>query len=134
METELLGIYRLNLVSLPGRLLADQIAFPRRLQPRLEGHLPRFSAIQTHLSCRFHLAVDFPGLRRSGSWSQIINQAQDFPEQFPRHRHLGQLERDVPAMADHLSTHLHQFHPQRVSDQCSTSFGKASVRMKLARL
>ena len=25
-------------------------------------------------------------------------QAQDFPEQFPRHRHLGQLERDVAAM------------------------------------
>ena len=81
--------------------------------PRLEGHLPRFSAIQTHPSCRFHLAVNFPGLHRSGAWSQIINQAQDFPEQFSRHRHLGQLERDVPAMADHLSTNLHQFLPQR---------------------
>ncbi len=52
------------------------------IDPRLEGHLPRFSAIQTHLSCRFQLAVDVPGLRRSGSWSQIINQEQDFPEQF----------------------------------------------------
>ena len=69
--------------------------------PRLEGRLARFAAIQTHPSCRFHLAVDVPGLRRNGSWSQIINQAQDFPEQFPRHRHLGQLERDVAAMADH---------------------------------
>ncbi len=29
---------------------------------RLERHLPRFPAIQTHSSCRFHLAVDFPGL------------------------------------------------------------------------
>jgi hypothetical protein len=57
--------------------------------PRLQGHLPKFSAIQTHPSSRFHLAVDFPGLRRSGSRSQIINQAQDFPEQFARHRHLG---------------------------------------------
>ncbi len=67
------------------------------------GHLPRFSAIQTHPSCRFHLAVDFPGLRRSGSWSQIINQAQDFPEQVSRYCHLGQLERDIATMADDLS-------------------------------
>ncbi len=70
--------------------------------PRLEGHSVIFLAIQTHLSCRFLLAVDFLGLRRGGSSPQIINQAQDFPEQFPRHRHLGQLERDGPAMADHL--------------------------------
>ncbi len=45
-----------------------------------EGHLSIFSVIQTHPSCRVLLAVDFLGLRRSGSWSQIINQAQDFPE------------------------------------------------------
>ena len=56
--------------------------------PRLEGHSVIFLAIQTHLSCRFLLAVDSLGLRRSGSSSQIINQAQDFPEQVPRHRHL----------------------------------------------
>ena len=37
-----------------------------KIGPRLEGHLPRFSAIQTHPSSRFHLAIDFPGLRRSG--------------------------------------------------------------------
>ncbi len=52
--------------------------------PRLQGHLPNFSVIQTHPSCRFHLAVDCPGLRRSGSRSQIINQAQDFLEQASR--------------------------------------------------
>ncbi len=40
--------------------------------------MPRFSAIQTHLSCRFRLALDVPGLRRSGSWSQIINQLRIF--------------------------------------------------------
>ncbi len=74
--------------------------------PRLEDHSPRFSAIQTHPSCRFHLTVDFPGLRRSGSWSQIIGQAQDFPEQFLRHGNLGQLERDVPAMADNFGADL----------------------------
>ena len=76
--------------------------------PRLEGHSVIFLAIRTHLSCRFLLAVDFPGLRRSGSWSQIINQAQDFPEQFPRHRYLGQLEGDIPAMADDLGPDLDQ--------------------------
>ena len=27
------------------------------ISPRLEGHLARFAAIQTHPSCRFHLAV-----------------------------------------------------------------------------
>ncbi len=79
----------------------------------MERYLSRFSAMQTRPSCRFHLAVDFPGLRRSGSWSQIINQAQDFPEQFPRLRHLGHLERDVPATVDYLGTNLHQFLPQR---------------------
>ena len=40
--------------------------------PRLEGHSVIFLAIQTHLSCRFHLAIDFPayagtGLRRRSS-------------------------------------------------------------------
>ena len=73
---------------------------------RLEGHSVIFLVIQTHLSCRFLLAVDSLGLRRSGSWSQIINQAQDFPEQFPRHRHLGQLERDIPAMAANFGPDL----------------------------
>ncbi len=64
-----------------------------------------------HLSRRFYLALGFLGLRWSGSWSQIINQAQDFPEQFPRNRNLGQLERDVPAMADHFGTDLDQLLP-----------------------
>ncbi len=76
--------------------------------PRLEGHSVIFLVIQTHLPCRFLLAVDSLGLRRSGSWSQIINQAQDFPEQLPRHGNLRQLERDVAAMSDNLGTDLHQ--------------------------
>ncbi len=71
-------------------------------------HLAKFFVIQTHLSCRFHLAVDFLGLRRSGSWSQIIDQAQYFSEQVPRHRHLGQLERDVPPVTDDLGADLDQ--------------------------
>ena len=63
--------------------------------PRLQGHLPNFSAIQTHPSRRFHLAVDSPGLRRSGFRPQIINHAQYFPIQFPQDQHLGYLERDI---------------------------------------
>ena len=81
--------------------------------PRLEGHSVIFLASQTHLSCRFLLAVDSLGLRRSGSSSQIINQAQDFPEQVPRHRHLSQLERNVAAMSDNLGPDLHQLVAQR---------------------
>jgi hypothetical protein len=44
-----------------------------------EAHSANFVVIQTHLSRRFYLGVDFLGLRRSRSWSQIINQAQDLP-------------------------------------------------------
>ena len=102
--------------------------------PRLEGHSVIFLAIQTHLSCRFLLAVDSLGLRRSGSSSQIINQAQDFPEQVPRHRHLSQLERNVAAMSDNLAPIFTSLSRNVVIDQCSTSFGKASVLMKLPRL
>ena len=94
--------------------------------PRLEGHWPGLSAIQTPPSCRSHTAVDFPGLRRGGSSPQIIDQAQDFPERVPRHGNLGQLERDVSTLTS--------FSRSVVGDQCSTSFGKASDRMKLARL
>ena len=46
-----------------------------------EGHVPIIPVIQAYLSRTFHLAVDFLGLRRNRSWSQIINQAQDFLEQ-----------------------------------------------------
>ncbi len=58
------------------------------------------------------MAVDFPGLRRSGSWSQVIDQTQDYPEQFPRHRHLGHLERDVAAVADDLRADLDELLPE----------------------
>jgi hypothetical protein len=43
-------------------------------------------------------AVDFLGLRRSGSSSQFIDAPQDFPKQIPRHGDLGQLERDIVNM------------------------------------
>ena len=46
----------------------------------LEAHLTKFVVIQTHLFRRFYLTVDFLGLRRSRSWPQIINQAQNSPE------------------------------------------------------
>ncbi len=73
-----------------------------------EAHPASFAAIQTHPSCRFHLAVDFLGLRRNGPSPQIINQAQDSPEQASRHGNLGQLERDVPPMSEDLGSNLDQ--------------------------
>ena len=76
--------------------------------PRLEGHSVIFLAIRTHPSCRFLLAVDSLGLRRSGSSSQFIDPPQDFPKQVPGHGDFGQLERDVPAMADNFGPDLDQ--------------------------
>ena len=75
--------------------------------------MSNFVVIQAYLSRTIHFAVDFLGLRRNGSSSQVINQAQDSSEQLPRHRHLGQLERDVPAMADDLGSNFDQLLPQR---------------------
>ncbi len=40
-----------------------------------EAHSANFVVIQTQISRRFYVAVDFLGLRRGGSWSQIIDQA-----------------------------------------------------------
>ncbi len=76
--------------------------------PRLEGHSVIFLAIQTHLSCRFLLAVDSLGLRRSRSSSQFIDPPQDFPKQVPGHGDFGQLERDVATVAHDLGPDLDQ--------------------------
>ena len=78
---------------------------------RFEAHLANFLVMQTHPSRQFLLTVYFAGLRRNGSSSQIINQAQDFPEQFPRHGNLGQLERDIAAVAHDLGADLDQLLP-----------------------
>ncbi len=77
--------------------------------PRLEGHSVILLAIQTHPSCRFLLAVDFLGLRWSGSSSQFIDPPQDFPKQVPGHGDFGQLERDVATVAHDLGPDLDQF-------------------------
>ncbi len=105
-----------KLVGIVPPFPAGRTAFPPQpsdglileIGPRLEGHLSRFSTIQTHPSCRFHLAVDSLGLRRSGSSSQFIDPPQDFLKQVPRHGDFGQLERDVPAMADNFGPDLDQ--------------------------
>ncbi len=70
------------------------------------GH---FLAIQTHLSCRFLLAIDSLGLLGSGSSSQFVDPPQDFPNQVPGHGDFGQLERDIATMADNLSNGLFCF-------------------------
>jgi hypothetical protein len=74
----------------------------------LECHSAIFLSIQAYLSRTFLLAVCSLDLRRSGSSSQFINQTQDYQKQAPRHRHLGQLERDVPAIADNFGPDLDQ--------------------------
>ena len=81
--------------------------------PRPERHLPSLSPFRQTPPVVYTWAVDFPGLRRHGSSSQIIDQAQDFPEQFLRHGNLGQLERDIPAVADDLGADLDQLFQQR---------------------
>jgi hypothetical protein len=81
--------------------------------PRLEGHSVISLAIQTHPSCRFLLAVDSLGLRRSGSSSRFIDPPQDFPIQVPGHGDFGQLERDVPPVIDHVRADLVELVAQR---------------------
>ncbi len=78
-----------------------------------EAQSTQFFTTQTHFSHRFYLAVDFLGLRRNGSSSWIINQAQDFLEYASRHGNLGQLESDIATMADDLGSDLNQLLPQR---------------------
>ena len=77
-------------------------------------------------------------LHRSGwyrGWStQFIDQPQDFPKQVHRHGDFRHLERDIATMADNLGSDLDQLSRSVVSDQYSTSFGNASVRMKFPRL
>ncbi len=68
-------------------------------RPALGRPFGHFFAIQTHPSCRFHLAVDFLGLRRSGFSTQLINPPQDFPKQVPRHSDFRHLERGVATTA-----------------------------------
>ena len=75
--------------------------------------LGQFSVIQADLSRTFHLAVDFLGLRRNWSSSQIIDQAPDILEQAPWYCHLGQLKRDITAMADNHRSNLDRLHPHR---------------------
>ena len=79
----------------------------------MEGHFPRFSAIQAHPSCRFHLAIDFPGLRRGGSSPQSIDHPQDFLKQIAGHGGFRHLERGIATMADHLRADLDQLYTKR---------------------
>ena len=59
------------------------------------------------------MLLDGPPSWRQRGRPQPIDETEDFSEQLPRNRNLGQLERDVPAVAHDLGTDLHQFLPQR---------------------
>jgi hypothetical protein len=76
-----------------------------------------------------------PSGHRNGRPSQAVDPAQDRGEQRTRHRHLGQLEDHVAAVAHDPGTDLDQPLSRKVvSDQCATSPGSARLRRKLARL
>ncbi len=67
-----------------------------------------------HLFCRATwIRLDRAPSWRQGGRSQPIDEAEDFPEQLPWHRHLRQLEGDVSSLENHLRTDLHQLFPQR---------------------
>jgi len=66
--------------------------------PRVERHSAIILAIQSHLSCRFLLAVASLGLRRSGFSTQFIDSPQVFPKRVPGHGDFRHLERDVPTL------------------------------------
>ncbi len=53
-----------------------------------------------------------PVLRWGWSWSQPVDQPQDFLEQFLRHGDLGHLEDDVAGMRDDLGPDLDELLPQ----------------------
>jgi hypothetical protein len=55
----------------------------------------------------------FSGQSGSNERPQSFDPAQDFPEQPSRHRHVGQLERDVAGVANDPGADLDQFLPQR---------------------
>jgi hypothetical protein len=61
------------------------------------------------------------------------DQRKDFGKHLPWHRDFGQLEGDVPAVANDLGADLDQLFA-RISDHGSAVFGIANVRMKLPRL
>ncbi len=73
-----------------------------------EADITIFSTIQTHLSCHFHLVFYSLDLRRNGSSSQVINQAQNLLEKASWDRNLCQLESDIAAMTNDLGPNLHR--------------------------
>jgi hypothetical protein len=75
---------------------------------------PHFDLRGTHLSCRaIWMCLDQGPSWRQRGWPQPVDQMKYLGEQFPRHRDLGQLERDVPAMADNFGPNLDQLLAQR---------------------
>ena len=66
-------------------------------------------------------------LDQGSSWRQRgpqpVDEAQDLSVQVPGHGDFGQLERDLPAMADNFGADLDQLPRSVINGQCSTSSG-----------
>jgi len=76
---------------------------------------PCFSADKAHPSCsplQRSMPASLAHAGVGGARSRAMSD-RTIPEQPPRHRDLGQLERDVAAVADHLGADLDQLGPQR---------------------
>ncbi len=89
--------------------------------------MPNYSTIQTYPSRRFHMAVDFPGLRRSRASSQIINPPQDFQHRFRGTATSAYRNVTWQSWWTTLDAILASFSHSVVSDQNCTSFGKVRV-------
>ncbi len=109
-------------------------------RPALGRPFGHYFAIQTHPSCRFHLAVDFLGLRRSGFSTRLIYPPQDFPKQVPGHSDFRHLERGLATTAS--SAGIANFRiwlqadlqPPEIDFRSSPSFGHSGAQAGLPLL
>ncbi len=90
------------------------MAIENELQRPFRTVRAHFDLLGTHLSRRATwMVLDGPLSWRQRGQPQPIDEAKDFSEQLPQHRHLGRLERDVATVAHDLGPDLDQLLAQR---------------------
>ncbi len=76
--------------------LTGGLAIENELQRPFRTVRAHFELRSTHLSCRATwMLLDGPPSWRQRNRPQPIDEAEDFSEQLPRHRHFGHLKRDI---------------------------------------